>query len=191
MPCWRLRMSLSARPALTRQRSHCALVAQRWSTSSLRSSATRLRRRRRRILHQSSSTGAGTLCPGTLIVFAPIGQATTALASVMASQSYIRRARHAADASRFIQPALDPAGSWAGWMNSDLVLTFERCLNTSFKHRSREVFERSNSSVKRCLNKVFKHRPREVFEHFGDLRSAQNRSKSTQKVKKCTVYNGH
>ena len=107
------------RPALTRQRWRSALVAQRWPTSSLRRPATRLRRPHRRILPCRSSTGAGTLCQTPNDKLAPIGQATTALLSFIASQCRVRSSRHAAEASRFIQPAQDPAGSWAGWMNRE------------------------------------------------------------------------
>ena len=62
MPFCRFRMTRMARPALNHQRARIALLAQRWPTSSLRSSATCWRRRRRRILPCRSCFVGGTLC---------------------------------------------------------------------------------------------------------------------------------
>ena len=105
------RMAWMDRPALTRQRWRSALVAQRWPTSSLRRPATHLRRPRRRILPCRSSTGDGTLCQTPTYQLAPIGQATTALLSFIASQCRVQSSRHAAEPSRFIQRPQDARAS--------------------------------------------------------------------------------
>ena len=111
MPFCRFRMARMARPALNHQRARIALVAQRWPTSSLRSSATCWRRRRRRILPCRSHIVSGTLCQTPTERFAPIGQATTALPSIMASQWRVQSSRHAAEPSRFIQRPQDAPAS--------------------------------------------------------------------------------
>ena len=62
---------------------------------------------RRRILPCRSSTGDGTLCQTPTYQLAPIGQATTALLSFIASQCWVQSSHHAAEPSRFIQRPQD------------------------------------------------------------------------------------